>query len=183
MNEVISKMLRDLKENRWSKLKIETALGFANGTLGKVEKGLINLTPDKEKQFHDFYATFGAFKTVIVDTRTPNPDEKFEKRIEEYLNHPNNILFRRDLSKKLNEDLFDYGKSVMKMENGEVTRINPISSEGQKVLNLAEKQRIEGRIAEVEHELKNPPKNPLIGMANWIKVREQEITKLKKQLI
>lgn len=61
MNEAISKMLSTLKENRWTKHAIEKKLGFANGTLGKVEKGQLNLTKEKEKLFHEFYARYGAF--------------------------------------------------------------------------------------------------------------------------
>lgn len=39
-----------------------------------------------------------------------------------------------------------------------------------------------GRIKELEDELKSPPKNPLIGLTMWKRVREQEISNLKKQL-
>lgn len=38
------------------------------------------------------------------------------------------------------------------------------------------------RIKELEGELKSPPKNPMIGIAMWKRVREQEIENLKKQL-
>lgn len=42
-----------------------------------------------------------------------------------------------------------------------------------------EKQK---RISELEKELKSPPKNPQIGIKNWIKVRQNEISDLQKQL-
>lgn len=38
------------------------------------------------------------------------------------------------------------------------------------------------RIAEVEQELKSPPKNPLIGLKTWIRVRKDELESLRKQL-
>lgn len=38
------------------------------------------------------------------------------------------------------------------------------------------------RIDELQKELKSPPKNPLIGLKNWIKVRENEIKELQKTL-
>lgn len=47
------------------------------------------------------------------------------------------------------------------------------------VLNNAE---IEKKIAELENELKSPPKNPLIGERAWKRVREQKIQELKNQL-
>ncbi len=38
------------------------------------------------------------------------------------------------------------------------------------------------RIGEVEEELKHPPKNPLIGIKAWVKVRRDELESLRKQL-
>ena len=35
------------------------------------------------------------------------------------------------------------------------------------------------RIAELEKELKNPPKNPAVGLKMWKKVREDELKRLK----
>lgn len=43
-------------------------------------------------------------------------------------------------------------------------------------------EEIKKRIAELEKELKSPPKNPLIGLRKWTLVRQQEIDKLKQQL-
>lgn len=42
--------------------------------------------------------------------------------------------------------------------------------------------QIEAQIAELEKELKSPPKNPLIGEKAWKKVREQKIQELRNQL-
>jgi hypothetical protein len=39
-----------------------------------------------------------------------------------------------------------------------------------------------GRIKELEDELKNPPKNPIIGLTYWKRIRETELEKLKSQL-
>lgn len=44
-------------------------------------------------------------------------------------------------------------------------------------INLNEK-----RISELRNELKNPPKNPQIGLRKWIAVRENEIKKLEQNL-
>jgi len=38
------------------------------------------------------------------------------------------------------------------------------------------------RIAELEKELKNPPKTAQIGVRNWVRIREQELQKLKNGL-
>jgi len=38
------------------------------------------------------------------------------------------------------------------------------------------------RIAEVEQEMKSPPKNPLIGLKMWLQVRQNEINDLKKKI-
>lgn len=38
------------------------------------------------------------------------------------------------------------------------------------------------RIAELEAELKSPPKNPQIGLKLWTKLREKELSELKRQL-
>ena len=39
------------------------------------------------------------------------------------------------------------------------------------------------RIADLEKELKNPPKNPSIGLKTWTKVRQDEINKLKNEIL
>lgn len=107
----------------------------------------------------------------------------FEKQIEDYLHKPENVEYRRSLLSQFMGDLTDFNVGITKEEPGEKpVVVSPLSEEGQKVLELAEKQEIEERIAEIEKELKNPPKNPLIGLSNWIKVRQMEIDKLKKQL-
>lgn len=38
------------------------------------------------------------------------------------------------------------------------------------------------RIKELEAELKSPPKNPMIGLKNWVAVRENEIKELKRNV-
>jgi endogenous inhibitor of DNA gyrase (YacG/DUF329 family) len=43
-------------------------------------------------------------------------------------------------------------------------------------------EEIEQRIKDIEKELNSPPKNPLIGIRNWVRVRVAEIDQLKKQL-
>lgn len=40
----------------------------------------------------------------------------------------------------------------------------------------------EKRISELRNELKNPPKNPQIGLRKWIAIREYEIKKLEQNL-
>lgn len=92
MNEVISKMLSSLKGNRWSKMRIEKALNFANGTLGKAEKGLINLTPEKEKQFHEFYAKYGTFQSVSLEAAGVDTDPRYQQLLKE------NALLRSHLN-------------------------------------------------------------------------------------
>ncbi len=41
---------------------------------------------------------------------------------------------------------------------------------------------IEQRIKEIQDQLKSPPKNPIIGLRTWIRVRQEEIQKLEKEL-
>lgn len=50
-----------------------------------------------------------------------------------------------------------------------------------KILDDANKE-IHDKIAEIEKELKSPPKNILIGERTWRRVREQRIQELKNQL-
>ena len=41
---------------------------------------------------------------------------------------------------------------------------------------------VSAQIANIEKELKNPPKNPAVGLKVWIKVRQDKIKQLQKQL-
>lgn len=50
--------------------------------------------------------------------------------------------------------------------------------------DLAEKIKtdaISKRISDIRNELKNPPKNPQIGLRTWIKLREKELKELETQ--
>jgi hypothetical protein len=64
--------------------------------------------------------------------------------------------------------------------------ISAISLDGVVVIpDLAaqvKKDTINKRIAELRSELKNPPKNPLIGMKRWLLVRETELKSLEQKL-
>lgn len=60
-----------------------------------------------------------------------------------------------------------------------------VENKKDKETNTEEKDGVEtaknaARIAELEKELKSPPKSPLIGLKAWIVVRQKEIDSLKK---
>jgi hypothetical protein len=46
----------------------------------------------------------------------------------------------------------------------------------------ANKAEILAQIAELEKEMKSPPKNPIVGVAIWKRVREEQLQNLKDQL-
>jgi hypothetical protein len=53
------------------------------------------------------------------------------------------------------------------------------------VVNIApveNKAEILAQIAELEKELKSPPKNPIVGLTIWKRVREEQLQSLKNQL-
>jgi len=58
----------------------------------------------------------------------------------------------------------------------------PIKPSVSKSVEPIDKKWAVGRIKELEDQLKSPPKNPIVGLSVWKRVRETEIDKLKEQL-
>ena len=69
--------------------------------------------------------------------------------------------------------------TVMKDVTKPTTDLKP---QEQPRTNYSANALIDAQIAELEKELKSPPKNPLIGERAWIKIREQKIQELRNQL-
>jgi len=97
-----------------------------------------------------------------------NREQKVEKMITE--SFENN---REEIDKTVN-DILDGGIAITKSDtDGNMERIDPRSKEGQKVIDTME------RIKVLEYEISHPPKTAVIGVKTWIKVRENELAKLK----
>jgi len=97
-----------------------------------------------------------------------NREQKVEKIITE--SFENN---REEIDKTVN-DILEGGIAITKSDtDGNMERIDPRSEEGQKVIDTME------RIKVLEHEISHPPKTAVIGVKTWIKVRENELAKLK----
>ena len=60
-------------------------------------------------------------------------------------------------------------------QNGKVIPLQP-----KPIKNNYTDEETKKRIAELEAELKSPPKNPIIGLKAWVRVRENELKKLKQ---
>jgi hypothetical protein len=188
MNELYVKMLQDLKDNRWSVLKIEKHLGFANGILGKVAAGKANLSAEKDKQFHEFYSQYGANKVLFEDATGPNKpqDEKYQEELKatiERLSKEN-----AELRKLTNNDLFTFGTAITKEEKGAKTKsISPISEEGSKVLAIADgidKQEaaLKAQIASIRAEKLPDHRNTSMGKRSWEIEQKNRVNELLKQI-
>lgn len=101
--------------------------------------------------------------------------------------------------KTLKEKLTALVGGGMHLKDEAIRRLNPISQEAAIALHNAEnpnqftelitvpestfdKAKLLARIKELEDGLKNPPKNPIVGLSVWKRVREKELFMLKKQL-
>lgn len=93
-------------------------------------------------------------------------------------------LFMRttdDLGKIVSEGLVNKQKAAQ----DSLAASKTVENKKDKETNAEEKDGVEtaknaARIAELEKELKSPPKSPLIGLKAWIVVRQKEIDSLKK---
>lgn len=105
---------------------------------------------------------------------------------------PNSILLAARAMKELKQDV-----NISSRTNSglivEFKAATEQSYDGKKLLGIKdeypmtedvkpENRATISRIMEIQKELKYPPKNPAIGLKNWIKVRENEIKELQKQL-
>lgn len=73
---------------------------------------------------------------------------------------------------KITHDRIDYGVSVYKTTPEGIKRVDPLGDEADTVR----------RIAELEKEIKNPPKNLQLGTKMYISIREKELKELKSKL-
>ena len=71
---------------------------------------------------------------------------------------------------------------LINTEPKEIVTVTLPKANGKTELADWHRKQMEERIAEIEAELKKPPKNPLIGLRTWTRVRQEELEKLKKEL-
>lgn len=81
--------------------------------------------------------------------------------------------------RKMPIDMSQIGKFTLHREQKEASVIN---KEDLPELPKIDTSGIEARIKQLEHELKNPPKTAIIGVKNWIKARQKELSELKSKM-
>jgi hypothetical protein len=110
---------------------------------------------------------------------TENPEQVPDWVREYFLAHPEHLV----TTKAVNTDIRELGIGITHTdENGKHTRVDPLSEEGQRVLDVA---KIDEQIVALIKERDNPPKeHSAIGKKTWRFDRQQkidELQKLKKQ--
>ncbi len=178
MGHNLRQYLDKMKETGWPAYKIEKEVKIANGVLGKIRDGKRIMTQDVLFKIIPFYKEKVGQEFVFMETKDVMPVE--DKWLWEatysfglvYIEEDGRV---RDATK---EDI----EAALKAKQASKTDSNQkdVQSSGQEKEGV-ERAKNEARIAELEKELKSPPKSPLIGMKAWLVVREKELKQLREQ--
>jgi hypothetical protein len=117
------------------------------------------------------------------------PPDKFEREIEEYLNKPENVEYRRKILRQFEADFITFNVGIIKEEKGAAVKvINPLSEEGQKVIGISnEITALEAKIKAIRAEKLPDHIKTSLGIRSWnfdqnkrVKAIEQQIEILKQ---
>lgn len=187
MASYIASLQNDLA-NGFSKRELEDLIGLPKNSLASILTGKRNLSLKSQLKIKRWEAS-----------EKPNPLElKFEKILNQVVEE-NKVELG-----KVTEDILDIGISAMETtlndkDKVKIRHIDPISPEVQAARYNAEHtdshvtveeimlsdydiRLMEDRVKVLEAELKSPPKTATIGVKNWIRVRERELSELKAKL-
>lgn len=187
MASYIASLQNDLA-NGFSKRELEDLIGLPKNSLASILTGKRNLSLKSQLKIKRWEAS-----------EKPNPLElKFEKILNQVVEE-NKVELG-----KVTEDILDIGISAMETtlndkDKVKIRHIDPISPEVQASRYNAEHtdshvtveeimlsdydiRLMEDRVKVLEAELKSPPKTATIGVKNWIRVRERELSELKAKL-
>lgn len=153
--------------------KVESDCGIANGTLGKVLKG--KLKKFREPALSNFWKHtdqlildhYNREKWLVLGQQVDQYCQQNKISVDQLLGYASTWM----------ERIQGYDKAIKDGPKGTLTTT---STPG---IIQADKDSVEKRIAELEKELKSPPKNPLIGLKSWKQIRETELNQLKAQVL
>lgn len=181
-------ILKNDLANGFSKRDLEVLIGLPKNSLASILTGKRTLSLKSQLKIKKW-----------EESEKPNPLElNFEKMLNQIVDE------NKAESGKVTEDILDIGISAMGTtlnDKGKVKirHINPLSPEAKAALYNAEHtdsrvtvekitlsdydiRLMEDRVKVLEAELKSPPKTATIGIKNWVRVREQELSELKANL-
>lgn len=83
---------------------------------------------------------------------------------------------------KIANDVAELGVAIYETTENGIRHVDPLSDEGQKVMDDAERKEIEDRIKQLEYEIAHPIKTAIFTQAQYKKSREVDLEKLKAKL-